>query len=391
MVNWGSTNTYGGIGPSLCFVSTVILWKLRDRLGSQRTFVWPDPHVEVKFLWRNSSFVVEFGDAERMRKIFEEKGFVVIANVLSLDTTKEVKSLIWDYVEGASAVKKRGIGLNREDPASWTPEAWPDVLEGGVFLSFGVGQSRACWKVRTLPNVHRVFRDFWRTEGGLLTSFDSLLLWRRGERTEKGWFHVDQNPSVRRGFANVQGLVNLVKVVEGRGGNVLVPGSHKMFDKWRESKIYRDKIKEVDGDDWMEISGDDVQKAGGGVMVEMNPGDLLLWDSRTIHCSNGEDETVERGGGGEVTVDGGEVTRAAVLVTMYPEERVGEDVRKRRREGVERGATGTHWANKMAVLGAERGEEVDVEANRVRLMRRAGVGIVAGAEEVKALGGWDLV
>ena len=265
------------------------------------------------------------------------------------------------------------------------------MLEGGIFPSFGVGQSRAGWKVRTLPNVRRVFRDFWRTEGGLLASFDSSLLWRRGERTERGWFHVDQNPSVRREFANVQGLVNLVKVKEGRGGNVLVPGSHKLFDKWQESEIYRDKIEEVDGDDWMEVSGDDVRKAGGAVMVEMNPGDLLLWDSRTIHCSNGEDETVEGGREGEVTVDGGGVTRAAVLGTMYPEERVGEDVRKRRREGVERGATGTHWANKMALLGAERGEEVDVEANRVRLMRRAGMGIVAGAEEVKALGGWDLV
>ena len=362
---------------------------------------WPDPQVEVKFfrtttrrgrtscVEERTSCVVEVGNAIGMKRVFGEMGFVVVAGVLGKDEVEETKKLMWDYIEGASSVKvameRGGVGfpcVKRDDPTTWKC-SWPDTLEGGIFPHFGVGQSKAAWYVRTRQRVQQVFKDFWGSEaqGGGRTSFDSMLLWRSGEVTEKGWFHVDQNPATNPGFQNVQGLVNLVRVVEGRGGNVLVPRSHKKFVEWAEHEDYKEKIDAVEGDDWMEVWGRD---AAGAVCLELLEGDMLLWDSRLVHCSNGSEEEGEMEG----TEEG--VTRAAILVTMYPKSRVGAVVREARVECFRRSETGTHWANRVRMLGAERGGERELEEQRVKLMKETSA-LVNGLEEVRELGGLELV
>ncbi|GMH53603.1 hypothetical protein TrRE_jg9832 [Triparma retinervis] len=369
------------------------------KYGKAVKLKWPDPWIEVKFIKttkgaegivRKDCCVVEVGDAIGMKRIFREMGYVVVAGVMNKEEVEKTKGLVWDYIEGASSVKlalEGKVGMhpcvNRDDPKTWAASSWPDTLEGGIFPHFGVGHSRAAWFVRTRSKVQQVFEGFWGAEahGGLLASFDSMLLWRSGEVTDKGWFHIDQNPATNPGFQNVQGLVNLVRVVEGRGGNVVVPKSHSRFAEWAEHEDYKEKIGEVKGDDWMEVWGRD---AVGAVCLELLEGDMLLWDSRLVHCSNG----VEGGGGGERQE---EVTRAAVLVTMYPKNRVGSDVRGARMECVARGETGTHWANRVRVLGAERGAGREVEDTRVKMMRDSTDALVNGLEGVLELGGLALV
>ena len=90
---------------------------------------------------------------------------------------------------------------------------------------------------------------------------------------DKGWFHIDPNPQTKPKFAFVQSLVNLLPVIENTDGNVVVIGSYKMFPNHylRSSKsssddvdvdvvvneFYYKRLKEMNGDDWLEIDPND--------------------------------------------------------------------------------------------------------------------------------------
>ena len=68
----------------------------------------------------------------------------------------------------------------------------------------------------------------------------------------------------------------------------------------------------------------------------MEPGDLLLWDSRTIHCSNS---------GYKVDNNTTDLIRAASLICMMPKELSSEDILEKRREAVEKLISTTNWTN----------------------------------------------
>jgi len=71
-------------------------------------------------------------------------------------------------------------------------------------------------------------------------------------------------------------------------------------------------------------------------MCHMEPGDMLLWDSRTIHCSNSGDKLPE---GAKSLI------RAASLICMMPKERSNEDVINQRRKAVEKVISTTNWSD----------------------------------------------
>ena len=76
----------------------------------------------------------------------------------------------------------------------------------------------------------------------------------------------------------VQGIVNLLPADETTGGLMVIPDSHNRFHEllsvWKKmgnnSKIptYHEILKE-----------------GYGLLIHAQPGDLMLWDSRTVHCN----------------------------------------------------------------------------------------------------------
>ena len=72
------------------------------------------------------------------------------------------------------------------------------------------------------------------------------------------------------------------------------------------------------------------------VMCHMEPGDMLLWDSRTIHCSNS---------GTELSDDTNNLIRAASLICMMPKYLSDESVLEKRREAVDKLISTTNWTN----------------------------------------------
>ena len=63
---------------------------------------------------------------------------------------------------------------------------------------------------------------------------------------------------------------------------------------------------------------------------------MLLWDSRTIHCSNSGNKAPKNASG---------LIRAASLICMMPKERSNQDIINQRREAVEKVISTTNWSD----------------------------------------------
>jgi len=66
----------------------------------------------------------------------------------------------------------------------------------------------------------------------------------------------------------------MLDINEKIGGTEVIPGSHKLQEE--QAKVYKNN------DDWTVLNYNDPLQ-GKGKLVEAKAGDLILWDSRTVH------------------------------------------------------------------------------------------------------------
>ena len=268
----------------------------------------------------------------------EEHGYVVIGNALTTDQANTALDLLWDYLESL------GTGIDRHDVNTWDDDRWPTAVHGGILPSYGIGHSAAQWFIRDVQAVQDAFAAVWNTSD-LLTSFDGVALWRpwthnANWRTNDGpsWLHIDQHPIGRPGKHCVQGLVNLLPSSPATGGNVVVPGSHWRFEQIPE--IYTERLARIHPSiDHFRFPKDDPQLADTQpIQAHMEAGDLLLWDSRTIHCSSP---------GTQRPADASALLRAASLVCMMPRARSNPEVLAQRKAAVETCTSTTNWSDRF--------------------------------------------
>jgi len=279
-------------------------------------------------------------------------GFAVVRAALDARECAEVVDLLWDWLEAL------GTGIRRGDPDTWGDDRWPPTIQSGPGLStgiipyFGIGQSRAMWRVRANASVRRAFaRIYGVEEGDLISSFDGASLFRPGCQGPGGWFHVDQHPVRRPGFECVQGLVNLLPMSPATGGNVLVPGSHADFEGL--ARRYPDELAEVrEDEDFFGVPEGDPLFGRAAVMAHLAVGDLLIWDSRTLHCNRSglpeptllcEDPALgSRATPRQLPAASCRLLRAAAFVCMVPWSRASRSVLGQRRLAVQEGLTTAH-------------------------------------------------
>lgn len=161
----------------------------------------------------------------------------------------------------------------------------------------GVQQSDFMWHCRLLPKVQAA----WRTvlglgDGeGLSSSFDGCGVWRnphhpafRGRRvqTDGKWYHIDQNVARHDGRIGFQGLFTIFGADERTGSLVVVPKSQDDYrvNCERGGKVARGNFTRLSH------ASDKLYCASRAVQVApLGPGDVVVWDSRVVHCSAGCD------------------------------------------------------------------------------------------------------
>ncbi|CAF3201166.1 unnamed protein product [Rotaria sp. Silwood2] len=268
-----------------------------------------------------------------------ENGYVVISDVLNQEEIDENKKLLWKFLEDASNGQMR-----RDQPETWS-NPWLDSCVYGVINGKGIGQSDFLWNIRSNRLVKKVYAHIWNTQE-LLVSFDGCGIfrnWRNNPewKTRSGWYHVDQNPKNKPDRCCIQGFVTLTDQNEKSGGLIVFPRSHLRFHELLDvTKSSKDFI--------------DIQNNNSiitrGKLFHCQAGDLVLWDSRMVHCNSPAIAIEERAKDEPI-----DLIRIVAYVSMSPTSFVRdqslEEFREKRKQMVENNYTLTHWSTELVVTG----------------------------------------
>jgi len=305
-------------------------------------------------------------DKDAFLRYLDEQGYAVVAEVADVTQVAAAKMLLWDFLEALPNTKVR-----RDDVSSWGRRGdWLPSETNGILHGFGFGQCDFMWYLRLLPRVKEAFKDVWDTEE-LLVSFDGGNVFRpwkydKDWLTDGGWYHVDQNAAVTGGAARVcvQGLVTLTDATEETGGLVVVPGSHKQH----LDLCKRSSCKQAQGD-FVPVPLGDPILAEGSRLICARAGDLILWDSRTVHCNTpsltalARDTNWKPEHSPEASIPDNhadsekkktehwELIRQVGYVCMTPKRFASQDVLDKRKEVFQNNMSTSHWPHKVSIAG----------------------------------------
>jgi len=306
-----------------------IAWDCIDALHARRLKrqpAWPDLPV------------CAVGDRVKCAQLMETHGVVVFRNVLSTEEVKAAEGRFWDWAEKAAP------GLHRHEFKTHAMLGSLGYADTGVVCKKGVSQSEFMWGVRCA----RGHRDAWATVLGtedLCASFDGAGAWLNPHVhdehviTKGKWYHIDQfygKTPERKGF---QGLVTLYDADANTGSFVCLPGSHKDYEKNCRGRNPLGNFVRMGG------KRDADYCAFRAVQVApLGPGDLVVWDSRVVHCSAGVDinadpSTMLRGAAQPP------LSRLVAYVACAPQSEVSEVAREKRREAVRKGYGGNAFSS----------------------------------------------
>jgi len=262
----------------------------------------------------------------------ENEGYVVIKQVANKEQVENAIDLYWQHFEKTN-------GVNRNDPKTW--EKWYTDRRG-IETRGPTIQCAAAWFLRGLPKVKNAFCSIWKTDD-LIVSMDSLLLWKpwwvnsSWEPVTEG-LHMDQNPFNKPDRLCVQGMIPLYDVTEDIGGLEVVPRSNRP-ESLNKFKQNNPRLAGT-GDFCVVKHSDPMQKQGKLLIAEA--GDIVLWDSLTIHGGH-------VGAGTGKGVDGVRLARLSQTVCMVPRERASERVLNERKKGFTKGWGFTHWPSEANI------------------------------------------
>jgi len=289
---------------------------------------------------------------------FEElkaNGYCVVKGVANATEVEQARGMFWDAFEGNTK------GLSRSDISTW--QSWNfsnEIGSTGILLEPALLHSKAAWFIRGLPSVKKCFSTIWNT-ADLIVSFDSLLVWKPWWEN-KMWtphtegLHMDQNPFHKPQFCCVQGMVPLYDVTPQTGGLAVVAKSHLENAKFKADYPQWGRIL-----DFCILSKKDPMQAHPKVVL-CEAGDLILWDSRTVHGG-----IVGTGGTSGSTP---QLARLAQTVCMTPRAWATEKVRTQRKLLFEQGKATTHWPHEIRVTATPSGpfKAVDLSPEQMALV-----------------------
>ncbi|TVY36939.1 hypothetical protein LOCC1_G006643 [Lachnellula occidentalis] len=263
------------------------------------------------------------------RADLERDGYVVVKNAVPQDRAAQYCS------QALSWLSSFGTALSIADPSTWTNANLPVQSKFNLFKQYAVSHERFMWETRMEPGVVGAFAHLWGTDE-LLCSFDALnvtLPNRADKARNESWEHVDQSP-LRDGRCCVQGFVNLSRAGPEDGGLVVYPGSHRLVEEffasqtdkseWSEKDFYMFTSQQLE---WFKSRGCAPLK----ICAEV--GDLVLWDSRTIHYGSEPEESSQE-------------IRTVIYVAYTPASWALPDALALKAEIFKRWGATTHWPHK---------------------------------------------
>eukprot|EP01084_Bolivina_argentea_P106624 190753_1 len=296
----------------------------------------------------NLPYRFDINKIENAKQYLSQNGFVVFKNVINNQEIIHSKDLLWKWIN------QTNIGWDKHDQSTWTNESFPGYKKTGVMYQKGIGQSELQWFLRTRPKVLEIFIKLWNVNNykDLLTSYDGIGIYRpynkhNEYKTRPQWFHVDQHYKELPSFDVLQGVLTLQTQSVYSGGTVVIPRSHSVFKEATES--IETNFKKLALNHWI-LNNDKYCQ----LLVQMEAGDLLIWDGRTIHCNTYSllQDTDEK----TCDVWNNEFVRMVSYITMSPKSKISHlnelEYMKYRLKAYRDKTTTGHWPHKRNIVNA---------------------------------------
>lgn len=264
----------------------------------------------------------------------ERDGYAVVPGVIPKESCEAFVQAGWNWLESFPH------GFKRDDRSTWTAEHLPSGHQKGLYNRYAVNHEAFVWKIRTEPGVIKAFEEVWSTDD-LIVSFDgmniSLPVNEKSGRTDieqtEPWPHIDQDPRTIQKLELWQGIAQMSPCGPDDGGLVVLAGSHKLhqehFDDIGGFRPDSDLGVGKNGYNFASTDADWYREKGcKEVKICANAGDLILWDSRTIHWNQNPT---------------GKQTRFISYVCYCPRSRMSEEDLQKKREVFEGRKGTTHW------------------------------------------------
>ncbi|KAJ5546466.1 hypothetical protein N7494_004051 [Penicillium frequentans] len=267
------------------------------------------------------------------RDELQSQGFVVIKNVIPLAKAQYYREKAFAWLQYFNP------SLDFKDQSTWANQDLPVHGKANNFTGYSVVHEKFMWEARMEAKVLEAFAKIWGTEE-LLVSFDALNITlpnREEKPATKPWPHVDQSP-FRRGLHCVQGIINLSHAGPEDGSLILLPKSSALSDEFFDTQVDPSTWLKKDFRFFSEEEMKWYESRGiKPIKVLAEPGDLILWDSRTVHW------------GGEPTSQSQNI-RTVIYASYSPASLATEETLKRKKEALETFRATTHWPHDNVVL-----------------------------------------
>lgn len=280
------------------------------------------------------------------RKDLLENGFALVKGAMSPQKAKQYQQRAFQWATSF------GTELDFSKPNTWTKENIPAQEKLNIFMGNAILHEKFMWDIRTDDDVIKPFLDFYGTDD-LLVSFDTLNITfpNRKDKAPIGkWPHVDQSP-FKKGLQCVQGLVSLSKQGEKDGGLVVYRKSHKYNEEFFKTQVPREQW---DTFDWYSFSDENMQflaeKNCEEIKISCEPGDMILWDSRTCHWGKEPDNDSQE-------------LRTVVYVSYSPRYFSTEETLQHKRKAFEQWSGTTHWSHDNIIFSPNQFEEGNGKLN----------------------------
>lgn len=293
-------------------------------------------------------YVEAYCSAETLRETISAHGVAVIPSVFNSNECAEAKTLANNFL--ASTFEQPGDNVCMENAARWRNISRNFYAKhGGLIQHFGIGQSDFAWYARSKPQVIDIFKTLWNVKHtrDLVVSFDGANVTPPPERTglgwqsaDKMWLHTDQSER-KKTICSVQGMVNLVDVDEGDATLLVIRGSNNLhaafFAHFGLSAKGDWQILTQEHVDWFLAQEYAPGKRCELMAVKARAGDMIFWDSRTIHMGLAPSR-------GRAHADR---WRYVVYVAMFPRCTLTAVQLRKRILYVNDGRTTNHWGTKL--------------------------------------------
>jgi len=303
------------------------------------------------------------------RDDLHKNGYAVVKNVIP-------HSRAVSYQQSALAWLKSfdNPELDFSNPETWIKQNLPVQTTISTFMAYCVTHEKFMWDARLEPGVIDAFAKLWRTDE-LLVSFDALNITlpnRKDVPRKLPWEHIDQSP-FRRGLHCVQGIIQLSEAGPEDGGLMVYPGSHKLTEEFFDTQTDKSTWTTQDFYPFKDHISWFTARGITPVKVNASPGDLILWDSRTIHY------------GAEPT-EKGTTIRTIIYVAYTPARFASKEALEVKKEVFEKWRGTTHWPHDNLVSmdnqpllddgtvdPRDRTEPLEMPERSERLLKLAGV------------------